>query len=349
MVACSGGGGDAPPAGNTFRAVSLPQLAAQSAFSAAVAVNNSQVAVGTSEDASGNMKAVKWTIDRAAGSSSAATLLGPLAGNNVSAAFDINTAGTVVGQSQSGANTVPVVWAAAATTPTPLATLAAGTSGAAYNVTDGGLIVGELQIAAGGVSHAVVWTSSTATAPVDLGTLAGAGGTSAAYAVSNDGVVVVGESQNTAGASVAVFWTINPATGAVTAGPTALRQPNVDDAASIALGINSGRVIVGEVELASGEIHAVRWASPAATAVVTDMGTLGSNSSAAAINSAGRIAGWNNNGGVALAARYTVGSANATAFDRPLTDTATLSQAYGINDLNTMVGIRGSQALAIVP
>jgi probable HAF family extracellular repeat protein len=350
VISC-GGGGDAPPAApTTFQAVNLAQLAPGSTFSAAAAINGTGKVVGTSEDATGNIKGALWTINPGTATASAAIALAPLAGNNTSAASDINTGGTVVGQSQSGANTVPVTWTVNPTTgavtagPTALGTFAAGTSGAAYAVTDTGLIVGELQITAGGASHAVLWRPGVA-APVDLGSLAG---NSAAYSITSQGVVV-GESDNPAGATVAVFWTINPTTGAITAGPTALAKLNADDAGSVALGINSSGVIVGEAELASGATHAVRWASPAAASVVTDMGNLGFNSSAAAINTAGNIAAWNSDAGGPAVARYAAGGANPKTFTRLLEDNATFSQAYDINDQGTVVGIFGSRALAIIP
>ena len=97
------------------------------------------------------------------------------------------------------------------------------------------------------------------------------------------------------------------------------------------------------MELDSGEIHAVRWDSTGT--VITDMGTLGFNSSTSAINTAGKIAGWNDDDGVELMARYDV---NAPGFERILDDVMTFSQGYGVNDNDTMVGIYGSRALVVI-
>ncbi len=345
LIACGGGGGGGggpTPAGptpsQTFAAVSLAPLSAASQFSAAVAINDGGQAVGVSEDAGGNMKGAMWTIDQATQTASAPTMLAPLAGADTSAALGINGGGMAVGQSRQGVNTVPVMWAPGATSATGLATLAAGTSGAAYNANTNGMIVGELETAIGAVSHAVIWTSSAA-APVDMGSLAG---NSAAYYISDQGVVV-GESDDGAGASVAVFWTVDPASGAVTAGPTALAAP-AGALGSIATGVSSGGVMVGEVEVSAGEIHAFRWDSTGTA--FTDLGTLGSNSSAGAINTAGQIAGWNDGASGALVARFHAGDTNS---DSLLDDVTTFSQAYDINNNNTVVGIFGSQGLAIVP
>jgi uncharacterized membrane protein len=339
-----GGGGTPPPPSTSFARVDLPELAPTSTFSAAVAINSSGRTVGVSEDAGANIKAVAWTVDQVAGTAGNQTLLPPLAGNNFSAAHGINEGGIVAGRSQSGLQTVPVVWDTSLPSPLaqPLNTFAANTSGAAYSINNRLQMVGEAQIAANGASHATLWNSGGA-APRDLGTLLG-GTSSAAYHISNAGVIV-GESDFGSGKSVAVRWAVDAA-GAILSGPTVLAVLNATDLGSVALGVNTAGEIVGEVELANGEIRAVRWDPTGAT--ITSMGTAGFDSSVSAINTGGDIAGWNTDAGVDLAARY---DALAPGFDRVLDDQATFSQLYGLNDNGTMVGIGGAQpqALAIVP
>lgn len=340
-----GGGGGTPPTPSTsFARVDLPELAPTSTFSAAAAINSSGRTVGVSEDSTANIKAVAWTVDQTALTAGTQTLLPPIAGNNFCAAHGINDGGTAVGRSQLGLLVIPVTWDTSSSAPVAggLSIFAANTSGAAYSINNSGQIVGELQIAANGPSHATFWNSSGAAAS-QLAALPG-GTPSAAYHISNTGIIV-GESNDSTGKSVAVKWTVD-ASGNVTSGPTALATLNPTDTASAALGVNNAGEIVGEVELAGGEIRAVRW--NAAGDTITSLGTAGFDSSVSAINTAGDIAGWNSDAGPDLAARY---DALAAGFDRVLDDQTNVSQLYGLNDNGTMVGISGAQpqALAIVP
>jgi uncharacterized membrane protein len=339
-----GGGGTPPPPSTSFARVDLPELAPTSTFSAAAAINASGRTVGVSEDGTANIKAVAWTVDQTAGTAGNQTLLAPLAGNNFCAAHGINNAGIAVGRSQLGLLVIPVVWDTNSPAPAAsgLTIFTANTSGAAYSINNNGQIVGELQIAVNGPSHAALW-NSTAAAANQLPALPG-GTSSAAYHISNAGVVV-GESTDSTGKSVAVKWTVD-ASGALTSGPTSLATLNPTDTGSAALGVNSAGEIVGEVELAGGELRAVRW--NAAGTVITSLGTAGFDSSVSSINTGGDIAGWNSDAGPDLAARY---DALAAGFDRVLDDQTNFSQLYGLNDNGTMVGMSGAQpqALAIVP
>lgn len=335
----TGGGGTTTPPSITFTPLALQELDATSTFSAALAINNNGQIIGVSEDATAAMKAVTWTVDQTGQTAGVATMLSPLEGNAFSSAHGLNDGGMIVGKSQLGAETVPVVWTAGVSIPAALATLAVTTSGAAYSINTAGQIVGEAQIAIGDVSHAIFWNSKDAAAQ-NIATLAG-GTISAAYFIADTGTIV-GESNDTSGTFKATVWTMD-AIGVISA-PQVLSSLNATDIGSIALGVNAAGMIVGEVELASGELHAVMWDTT--TLAITDLGPTGASSSASAINATGTMAGWSNTTGIILATQYD--STAPTTHALLLDDDLTFSQAYGLNDAETFVGISGDQALVVI-
>ncbi len=333
----------APDDANIFAAFTgflLDFLAPGSTFSAATDVTNSDMAVGYSDDAAANIKAVKWTFDEAA-QSSTVTQLDPLVGNDYSAAYGANDGGMIVGESADGADFTAVIWDAGATTATALekGTL---TTTAAYGANSLGQIVGEGDDA--GSTVALIWNTKTV-APAPLGNLSG-GTTSSAYYISEGGVVV-GEADN-GSETHAVLWTVDTA-GTVTGGPFDLGKLNAGDLGSIAFSVNDLGEVVGESEASNGEIHAVQWTVDLVTGAVSaavDLGLAGSDSTAYANNSINRIAGSDARGGTALA---TVWDNRNPALPNPVLAGSAFSQAYGLNEANLTVGISGTQAFVAVP
>ena len=194
----------------------------------AVAINDTGTIVGFSRVADGT-HAVRWAPD------GTITDLGTL-GGGYSTSVDVNERGAVAGQAQGPDGTYHAVrW-----TPNGrLVELSAADSGAAA-INDRGVVVG----AAGGVP--VRWTGTTAT------TLPLLDGDFQGYAVDvNRTGVVVGLSGDPFFGGRGVVW---DATGAVTElGPVPGGQAtSVND-------INDRGQIVGNMRMANGDIHAVRW------------------------------------------------------------------------------------------
>lgn len=342
LVACgnnNSSGNSSKLLAGTLTPVALAELSPTSTYSAAMGVNSTGKVIGVVENA-GVMKAVTWAVDQDKRTAGAPAILSPLAGNTLSAAHGLNDSGVVVGKSQLGTETVPVVWDAGATLPTPLATLAAATSGAAYSINTAGQIVGEAEVAVGGTTHATFWNSKTGSV-MDLGTLAG-GSVSAAYGISEAGIIV-GEANDSAGRFQAVMWQVNTS-GTLTKGIQILPSPNLSDLNAVALDVNTAGNVLGEVELADGGIQVVVWNST--TLDITVMKNLGFDSSASAMNSAGIIAGWNNAGGLPLA--VIIDTSKPSLYQLMLQDDATASQAYGVNDQATFTGIYGDQAMVVI-
>ncbi len=363
LAACGGGGGGgtaaspdrdgdgvpntedaAPDDGSIFAAFAdslLEQLdPAASTFSAATDINNSDLVVGYSDDATSNVKAVKWTVDAVAGTATAPTILNPIAGHVFSSAYGANDLGVVVGESSDGAVFTAVIWGTGLTDPTAL-NQGALTATSAYGINGGGQIVGEGNEA--GNIVAVLWNDVTA-APALLGTLGGLN--SSAYFV-NDGGVVVGEADTADGETHAALWLVD-VSGAVT-GPFDLGKLNAGDLASVAFSVNDLGQVVGESEDAAGEIHAVQWTVDFATGTVTattDMGTAGSDSGAYANSGSSQIVGYDAQSGTSLASVWD--DRNLT-LPNPVLAGAALSQGYGTNDSNLAVGVSGTQAFVAVP
>ncbi|BCR05894.1 hypothetical protein DESUT3_29630 [Desulfuromonas versatilis] len=333
----------APNDASVFAAFSgflLDFLAPASTFSVATDITNGDMAVGFSDDALANIKAVRWTFDEVA-QTSLVTQLDPIPTNVYSAAYGANDGGMVVGESADGADFSAVIWDTGATTAT---TLQKGTltTTAAYGANGLGQIVGEGADA--GNLVAVLWNDQAA-APVLLGNLPG-GTTSSAYSIT-DGGVVVGEADN--GSEIhAVLWLVDN-TGAVTGGPIDLGKLAAGDIASIAYSANDLGEVVGESEAANGEIHAVQWTVDLVAGTVTataDLGQAGSDSSAYANNGINRIAGADGRSGTALAS---VWDNRNTALPNAVLSGGGISQAFGLNEANLTVGVSGNQAFVAVP
>jgi uncharacterized membrane protein len=329
-----GGGGGQTVAGLTFDLKALQSFLA-GAFGAGVANNNSDQAVGMSDNGTA-IKAALWTITDA---NPQPTALEPLAGGTYSAAYGINDSGIAVGESAANANTVAVFWGAGATTATALGTLGSAGFSAAYSVNNDGKIVGEEVVDGSGNTAPVFWSGTTAV-PVNLGTLGGEFGS--AYFISEGGLIV-GEAEVAAGGAVhAAFWRPAAVAGTYQA-PVAL-APLAGHLSSVAFGIDGSGRIVGESEAADGTVHGVIWTLDAA-GTVTGTEDLGAGTSLVAGNGVSRVVGFTAAG---------TGSDQAAIWDSANSaDNQNLgpifSQAYDVNDSTQVVGISGAQAFVAIP
>jgi hypothetical protein len=348
-----GGGGRAPgipdqgdnptvPTVNLTR-LATPQFTAGT-FSAAVAINESNIAVGMGNDDDGHVHPALWMVENVAdpdlvsvaGPFKLDLISGATATGNFGAAYAINESGMVVGESEDPADSTQkaVVWPAGAqSSPTILSALdGAAQFSAAYGVNNNGIIVGESQNATL-VTMPVMWTIDAATnvasAPTLLALPEGAVSGSA-YFIS-DADVIVGEYSDGA-QSFAIMWD--------SAGtPTNLGALLEGFTNSVAYSVNIDGVIVGEAMAADGSTHGILF-NPA-----TDLGATVAESNTLAVNDFGRMAGWiaTAAGADSMGSIWDTRSTNITNFSTLFTD-ATISQGYGINNANHVVGLADNLA-----
>ena len=202
--------------------------------------------VGSSTVASGASYAALWT--RSTGGWTVQTL-GALASDVSSTAYDVNDAGTVVGQSRRdnviSSPTSAFVWTAAAGM-SRLPSLG-GTTTSAYAINNEGQIAGS-STDASGTGHAVRWRFSSGWTIEDLGTLGGC---------CSDGLGI-----NTFG-DVVGFSNVGSRSGtqkAFLARPGAAMIDFALQGQSVARDLNDSGVIVGAS--GSGQSHAVLWRVP---------------------------------------------------------------------------------------
>ncbi|MDZ4183588.1 MAG: DUF3466 family protein [Desulfuromonadales bacterium] len=314
-------------------------------FAMPAAINDSNQIVGSAEAAAGGvLKPTYWLVDNAGAATVAPTEMNTVVVDGFAAAHDINTGGVIVGKAAHIDTSLrAVVWGDKDAAPALLNSLAGGFFAAAYGINDAGRIVGTSENI-DGLLQAVRWQRDTLT-----GTLTGpsvlpgvpVGWEAEANAVNADNHIA-GELVDVAGTSSAVVWKWD----GVSSSYTALNLPvpaGFDHA--VALDLNSPAagqplLVVGEVsdDGLSGLTHAVRWSIDASNNItVTDLGTTDRSSSAAAVNNAGRAAGWENNASaVSLATSWNNPTGKAALF-------ANDSQAFDINDNNVVVGRSASQ------
>ncbi|MCM2333493.1 MAG: Ig-like domain-containing protein [Anaeromyxobacteraceae bacterium] len=319
---------DDPTRFDAFTTVPLDPLVA-GAFGAAVAINDADQVAGYGDDGAGGARALAWTTSGVA--ASAAIALQPIPGNASSAAYGIGPTGTVVGESEKGADTVAVVWLAGSALPAELS-LAGVTPPAAALGIGGSFIAGEATV--GGQRRGVLWTTAGAD-PVVLGTLGGP--SSAAYAVSSTGLVV-GEAETGTGQVRGALWIV---VGGVPGAAAAL-APLPGHVRSSALAVSANGVIAGESEAADGTVHGVRWVLDPALDP-GPAGDLGVGSAAAA--NATRVAG-----ALTASGRAVTWDLRNLALSEDLVPGATEpGRALGMNAANKVVGIVGSQGFVAVP
>lgn len=350
LSACGGGGGggggaggevvDPTPVTNTvFDAVPLAGLP-NGTFSAGISINDDGLAVGFSDDGTA-IKAARWTVTDAA---PAATALASLEDSgNYGAAYGVNLAGIIVGESQvDDGNTVATFWGAGSNAASALDRTGLFPTGpsAAYAINTGNEIVGEAAYDATGKTQAVYWLNTSAP-PVGLPHLV-ANGISSAYFISDAGLVL-GESLNDQSRMQAVVWRPDGAGGFEA--PTVLTTV-ANQVASVAFGVNEAGQIVGEAELTGGAVQGVIWTLNADFTEVASVQSLGADTSAGAINDDKRIVGY-------TAAATGNDRARVWNAEKPQEDSQQLanvfSQAYGINNESQIVGLSGNQAFAALP
>ena len=318
-------------------------------MSAAVAINAGGSIVGISDNAAQQVRAVKWSVSSADGSVTGASQLEPLTGFNYSAAYGLNDNGFMVGESEDAGNTVvAVAWAGGSSAAARLAAMAAGKNSAAYGVGASGRIVGEA-VNSFDLTLPVYWSSSSVN-PVALPTR-NANGTGSAYGIidnADGSSVIVGESDDHA-----VRWKISSA-GAV--GSVEDLGTLAGHTRSIAMGINSSGVIVGESEDAAGVAHAAIFKDKTLLGVVIpgfdviDLGIGGVKSSASAINDDSRIAGWSNDtGGSSLTALWLALASPVNVMNTSLSGSGGSGMALGINAKSYVVGTKSNKGFVAIP
>lgn len=327
--------------------VDLPGLTG-TAFSIAVAVNDSNLIVGTANDNGGIVHPVFWTLTNATPSAAGSlTMLSGATASTFGAAHGVNNFADTVGESEDGAgNRQAVFWlgtagSPGAATPTTLPALAGAQFSAAYDINSGRRVVGESQST--GVTKAVTWlvTVSGATVTPGAATLLGepAGATSSSAYYISESNQVVGEYTTAGGAVHGILWNLDAA-GAVTS--MIDLPPLAGELESVAYGINDAGQIVGESTSTTGT-RGVVWT---AAGEVDFLGSpAGGEANALAINDSGRVAGWTATTAGGAATTVVWDMLNKTLFNNVL---AAFSQGYGINNGGTIVGMADNAAFVTV-
>lgn len=326
-----------------FSTVDLVGLQAAT-FSNAVAINDSGLIVGTSNDIQGDVHAVFWTV-----TGTTATPADRLeTGSTFGAAFGVNNAGDAVGEAANASGGRDAIfWLGAAGTPqtaSPIVmpAVAGAVFTAAYDINNSKRVVGESQ--QGAVTTAVTWLVDAAGVPGQPSPLGvPAGGTASSAYFIDDNNRIVGEYTTAGGMVHGILWTMN-ADGTF----AMLDLPPVGGEAtseSVAYGINDAGEIAGESTTAAGVVSAVKWTS-VAPVVAAPLGTP-AQANALAINDSGRLAGWT------MAAGANAGATvwdlrNPTLPDVFLDPAAAFSQGFGINNAGTIVGMRNNLAFVAV-
>ncbi len=311
-------------------------------FAVPAAINDSNQIVGSAEaEAGGVLKPTFWLVDNAGAATVAPTAMATLFPTGFAAAHDINAGGVIVGNAANVDTSLrAVVWGDKDAAPVLLNSLAGGFFAAAYGINDAGRIVGTSENI-DGLLQAVRWqraVDGTLTGPSVLPGVP-AGWEAEANAVNSDNHIA-GELVDVAGTSSAVVWKWDGVSY------TALNLPvPVGFDHAVAFDLNNPAdgdplIVVGEVsdDGLSGLTHAVRWSIDAGNNITTtDLGSTDRSSSASAVNTAGRAAGWENNASaVSLATSWNNPTGKGTLI-------ATDSQAFDINNNNLVVGRSASQ------
>ena len=248
--------------------------------------------------------------------------LGTLSGGDFSSAFDVNTRGAVVGDSNTGVNVRAFIWDAAGGVQ-DLGTLPGDTGSGAYGINDADDVAG-YSSGPNGVT-AVFWKGAKEI--TSLGTLPG-GNTSQAYDINNGGSVV-GVASTSSGDKHAVLWNHG---GAIQDLGT-LRGDITSEAHRISL---AGDVIGSST--GSGGPRAVLWPSGGG---IQNLGTLGGDfSDALDLNNSGEVVG-TSMGAMGAHAFYWSSSAQMQDLNTliPAGSNIVLTAAVGINNASRILAI----------
>lgn len=247
------------------------------------------------------------------------TDLGTLDGPNANSNADKeNTAGQIIGNSDTGVAGQSHAFVTSGTALTDLGTLGGKFSGPA-GINSSGTIVGSSLLADNSTSHAFVYQGGVMS---DLGTL---GGIASSAAAINDSGEIVGTS-TTAGGQYRAFTFVN---GQVVAIPTLGGAISQADAA------NAAGQVVGYSQTVAGNNHAFVYQA----GVVTDLNNIlgGQSSTAIAINSSGQIAGTYQPAGADTSHEHAFLDSNGTVTDLNVPANPS-SQATAINSRGDVVG-----------
>ena len=267
------------------------------------------------------------------------TEIGVLKGDNESSGFWLNSAGQVVGCSDTATpNGYPCtgmtagqhafLWSKSAGLK-DLGTMSGGTISGAIGINDAGQVVGYSNVKASSASDffAFLWTPGGGM--TNLGTLSG-GNSSCAFEINSAGVIA-GDSFISNGNVNATSWTNNKIRNLGSLPKSIF---------TAALDINDNNQIVGESIFSYGppfRSHAVEWS---AALGMKDLGTLsgGTTSMANAINSSGVMVGQSNASGFPNAWHAVMWNAARKIEDLGTLHGGTYSVAFGINDSDEVVG-----------
>ena len=267
------------------------------------------------------------------------TEIGVLKGDNESSGFWLNSAGQVVGCSDTATlNGYPCtgttagqhafLWSKSAGLK-DLGTMSGGTISQATGINDDGQVVGCSNVKGKPTTDflAFLWTPTGGM--TNLGTLSG-GNSSCAFEINSAGVIA-GDSSISNGNINAVSWTNNKIRN-LGALPKSIFTAAFD--------INDNNQIVGQTTFTNGppfQSHAFEWS---ASLGMKDLGTLagGTTSMAYAINSSGVMVGQSNSGGSANPWHAVMWNAARKIQDLGILSGGTYSVAFGVNDSDEVVG-----------
>ena len=293
---------------------SLVDLGSLYDVSSALAVSDNGVVVGWTETPYASAVAFRWT--EAGGMEDLGTLGGAL-----SASYDVNAAGAVVGYSTmpQGISTRHAFLWTDADGMVDLGVLPGTTSSEASLINDAGEVAGTSG------TRAFIWQSGTMQ---DLGTL---GGSSAAPRDLGEGGHVVGQSTTAGGVPHAFRWISGTMQDLGTLGG---QQSGAE-------AVNATGVVVGWAHTAQGYSHAFLWTEGDG---MTDLGTLGGlGSRALDVNDLGEVTGW------ALdetgARRAFIWTANAGMQELPGLPGLPSSEGSSINNARQIAGAGDNHAL----
>ena len=267
------------------------------------------------------------------------TEIGVLKADNESSGFWLNSAGQVVGCSDTAtlsgypctgttAGQHAFLWSKSAGLK-DLGTMSGGTISGANGINDAGQVVGCSNVKGKPTSDffAFLWTPTGGM--TNLGTLSG-GNSSCAFEINSAGVIA-GDSSISNGNINAVSWTNNKIRN-LGALPKSIFTAAFD--------INDNNQIVGQTTFTNGpplQSHAFEWS---AALGMKDLGTLagGTTSIAYAINSSGVMAGQSNSGGSPNPWHAVMWNAARKIQDLGILSGGTYSGAFGVNDSDEVVG-----------
>ena len=338
------------PLGAEVQGALLPNVNGGS-FSSGAAVNDGGVAVGLGNDGVG-VVGVRWNLNA---DPLEAVVLNPLPGNAYSAAYGINAAGVVVGESGEvigeGAEAVAdgtivaVYWEGENAVVLPAPEGNVGTY-AAYSINSVNLIVGESAVGVEGNTVAVLWDGASAAAQVTVLHQEG-WEYSSAYYIHDDGIIV-GEAKPAGQTSQGVIWTpIGGNDYTVT-----LLPPAEGDVFSVAYGIGVplGEAtppshVVGETVGVDGTVRGIVWTLSMDGATINDTQVLAENTSAQDVNDFNVIVGYTGAGtGNDRAASWNMANLGVA---RNIGPADSFSQAYAVNNANEVVGLQDGQAMLV--